>query len=61
MDRHITDKARLRTDATRLREYLRLDQSDRRHPAFDALHRKPHGASARKVVEYARIEREELA
>jgi hypothetical protein len=61
MERHITDKPHAHDDGPRLREYLRVERESGRHPAFDALHRKPRGGSDRKVVEYTRIERGQTA
>jgi hypothetical protein len=61
MDRHITDKPRTRSETSRLREYLRVERNEGRSPVFDMLHRKPHGSSDRKVVEYVRIERGQTA
>jgi hypothetical protein len=57
MDRHVTDKPRNRTQSLRLREFLRLDREETRHPAYEALHRKPHAAGTRKLQEFTRIER----
>ena len=50
-----------RSAENRLREYLRVERESGRHPAVDALHRKPRGGSDRKVVEYTRIERGQTA
>lgn len=62
MTRHLGDKPRSH-GSTRMREYLRQERETGLHPAIRALFNRPKSASksARKVREFARIERGRLA
>ena len=59
MTKTLTDHERS-TGSGRMRAYLAQDRESGLHPAFQALHRRPHsrdGDEGRKTTEYARIER----
>lgn len=61
MSKHITDQPRGR-DTARLREFLRQERESGTHPTIEALRTRPQmrAEDGRRLVEYARIEREQM-
>jgi len=62
MSRHITDRPKAAESSTRLREYLRLERADGRHPATVALHQRPRSTTpTAKLRQFLRISRGQTA
>jgi len=62
MSRHITDRPKAAQSSARLREYLRLERADGRHPATTALHQRPRSSTPTgKIRQYLRISRGQTA